>query len=96
MLPPASAPQQVVEQIAQIEAALDDVVNHGSDDELFTASYLQGHFAVVARKLEMDSSATITSLNQNMLASLDAAFANNELEKEDAELVSALWVRLLG
>lgn len=95
MLPPASAPQQVVNQIAAIEAALDDVVNHGSDDELFTASYLQGHFAVVARQLEMETSATIASLNQNMQISLEAAFDNNELEKEDADLVSALWARLL-
>ena len=40
MLPPAAAPQDVVNAIVKIEAALDDVVNHGSDDELFIASYL--------------------------------------------------------
>ena len=51
MLPPAAAPESVVNAIADIEASLDDVVNHGSDDELFIASYLQGHFAVEARQL---------------------------------------------
>ncbi|CAD5269198.1 conserved hypothetical protein [Alteromonas sp. 38] len=94
MLPPASAPQQVVNQIAAIEAALDDVVNHGSDDELFTASYLQGHFAVVSRQLEMQSSATMQQLDSDMAASLQAAFNNKELEGDDAAQVKSLWSRL--
>ncbi|MDO6568717.1 YfcL family protein [Alteromonas sp. 1_MG-2023] len=96
MLPPASAPQQVVNQIAAIEAALDDVVNHGSDDELFTASYLQGHFAVVSRLLEMQPTATLEQLNSDMIASLQAAFDNKELEGDDAAQVTALWTRLLS
>lgn len=94
MLPPAAAPQDVVEKIAKIEAALDDVVNHGDDDELFIASYLQGHFAVESRQLEMQESATMEQLNDNMTESLNRAFANNELEQADAKLVSALWARL--
>lgn len=94
MLPPAAAPQDVVEKIAKIEAALDDVVNHGDDDELFIASYLQGHFAVESRQLEMQENATMEQLNDNMTESLNRAFANNELEQADAKLVSALWVRL--
>lgn len=94
MLPPAAAPQDVVEKIAKIEAALDDVVNHGDDDELFIASYLQGHFAVESRQLEMQENATMQQLNDNMTESLNRAFANNELEQTDAKLVSALWARL--
>lgn len=95
MLPPAAAPHDVVEKIAKIEAALDDVVNHG-DDELFIASYLQGHFAVESRQLEMKESATIKQLDENMTTSLERAFANNELEKDDAKLVNALWSRLFN
>ena len=96
MLPPAAAPQDVVEKIAKIEAALDDVVNHGDDDELFIASYLQGHFAVESRQLEMKENATMNQLDDNMTTSLERAFANNELEKDDAKLVNALWNRLLS
>lgn len=96
MLPPAAAPESVVKAIADIEASLDDVVNHGSDDELFIASYLQGHFAVESRQLEMREDATISMLNENMLQSLNNAFANNELESDDAEQVKALWARLVA
>ena len=96
MLPPAAAPQDVVEKIAKIEAALDDVVNHGDDDELFIASYLQGHFAVESRQLEMQENATMKQLDDNMTTSLERAFANNELEKDDAERVNALWTRLFN
>lgn len=96
MLPPAAAPHDVVENIAKIEAALDDVVNHGDDDELFIASYLQGHFAVESRQLEMKENATMKQLDDNMTTSLERAFANNELEKDDAERVNALWTRLFN
>ncbi|WP_394223249.1 YfcL family protein [Alteromonas gracilis] len=95
MLPPAAASEEVVTAIAKIETSLDDVVNHGSDDELFIASYLQGHFAVEARQMEMQEDATVDKLNQKMLESLDSAFANNELESEDAQQVKALWARLV-
>lgn len=94
MLPPAAAPQDVVDAIAKIEALLDDVVNHGNDDELFIASYLQGHFAVEARQLEMVEGASLSMLNDKMTDSLQRAFDNNELDPQDAELVKALWSRL--
>lgn len=96
MLPPAAAPQLVVDEIARIEAALDDVVNHGSDDELFIASYLQGHFAVEARQVEMQHDATLTTLNEKMNDSLSRAFENNELDNDDAARVTQLWDRLLA
>tara|TARA_A200000113_G_C8642081_1_gene282903 strand:- start:130 stop:423 length:294 start_codon:yes stop_codon:yes gene_type:complete len=96
VLPPAAAPEHVVKAIAEIEASLDDVVNHGSDDELFVASYLQGHFAVESRQLEMREDATIGMLNDKMVESLNEAFANNELESEDAKQVKALWERLVA
>lgn len=70
MLPPAAAPQGVVKAIAEIEASLDDVVNHGSDDELFIASYLQGHFAVEARQLEMREDASLELLNEKCYQAL--------------------------
>ena len=96
MLPPAAAPQDVVNAIARIEAALDDVVNHGSDDELFIASYLQGHFAVEARQLEMHADASLALLDEKMINSLNNAFNNKELEGDDAAQVKQLWSRLFN
>ena len=96
MLPPAAAPQDVVNAIAKIEASLDDVVNHGSDDELFIASYLQGHFAVEARQLEMHADASLALLDEKMMISLNNAFNNKELEGDDAAQVKQLWSRLFN
>ncbi|BFT29855.1 YfcL family protein [Alteromonas sp. D210916BOD_24] len=96
MLPPAAAPQHVVNAITTIENALDDVVNHGSDDELFIASYLQGHFAVEARQLEMEEEASLAMLDEKIKDSLHRAFTNKELESDDAEQVKALWDRLFA
>lgn len=96
MLPPAAAPETFLNTINQIEDALDNVVVHGSDDELFTASYLQGHFAVIARRLEMEPDATVERLDNDMRASLNQAFANKELEGDDQGAVADLWARLLN
>ncbi|WP_414827870.1 YfcL family protein [Alteromonas sp. H39] len=96
MLPPAAAPETFINTINQIEDALDNVVDHGSDDELFTASYLQGHFAVIARQLEMEPDATIDRLDSEMRHSLNQAFANQELEGDDQGAVTRLWSRLLS
>lgn len=96
MLPPAAAPQRVLNAITTIENALDDVVNHGSDDELFIASYLQGHFAVEARQLEMDEGASLAMLDEKIQDSLHRAFINKELESDDAEQVKVLWDRLFA
>lgn len=90
------ASDSFVRAVERIDSALDAVVDHGSDDELFIASYLQGHFAVEARKLELDESASIEKLNSVMQQSLDQAFSNNELAPEDQQAVAALWQKLLS
>lgn len=82
--------------VLNIEGQLDGVVDTGSDDELFTASYLQGHFAVEASRLLADETATATMLDEKMTLSLQSAFDNNELESADQNLVWALWNRLLS
>ncbi|MEG3766839.1 YfcL family protein [Alteromonas sp. 14N.309.X.WAT.G.H12] len=92
---PAAAPTEFIENVAKIEAQLDSVVDHGSDDDLFIASYLQGHFAVLARQQEMTEGASLTTLNEAMMGSLEAAFANYELEQADQKKVLALWQQLL-
>lgn len=92
---PAAASTAFIDQIGHIEEALDGVVDQGDDDDLFIASYLQGHFAVIARQQEMESGATLTTLNDAMQGSLQAAFENKELEEADQHKVSTLWQRLL-
>ncbi|MBU3023312.1 YfcL family protein [Aestuariibacter sp. A3R04] len=93
---PAAATSAFIHSIGKIEAALDSVVDQGSDDELFIASYLQGHFAVVARQLEMDPDASIASLDEAMRGSLTSAFDNQELDEADQQSVILLWQHLLS
>lgn len=94
MFIPPKAPQSVTQHISKIEQALDDVVNYGDDDMLFISSYLQGHFAVVARNVEMQESASLVTLDSEIRASLHAAFENNELDTDDQDKVLSMWERL--
>lgn len=93
---PAAAPTEFIDAVGIIEDALDGVVDHGSDDELFIASYLQGHFAVIARQQEMTPDATLDTLDEAITGSLQAAFDNKELETDDQQRVFVLWQRLLA
>ncbi|TPV60726.1 YfcL family protein [Aestuariibacter sp. GS-14] len=90
------APASFVQLVNDIDTALDNVVDTGSDDALFIASYLQGHFAVQARKLELEAEASAQLLNERMQTSLSAAFKNKELEGDDQTAVLALWQQLLA
>ncbi|QJR82222.1 YfcL family protein [Alteromonas pelagimontana] len=95
MQPEPAADSEFIDAVTHIESRLDGVVDHGNDDELFLASYLQGHFAVIARKQEMDAQATVATLHTEMQQSLDAAFARGELEIVDQQRVVALWQKLV-
>lgn len=96
MQPPALAPEAFVKQVLAIDAALDDVVNHGSDDDLFIAIYLQGHYAVIARKLEMRVDACLDVLDHHMSSSLQDAFDNKEVDDADADKILSLWSSLIN
>ena len=95
MQPSPLADQSFIDAVMHIENQLDNVVDHGSDDELFIASYLQGHFAVISRPLEMEQNATIDLLDATVKESLQQAFENNELEADDQKKVTALWQQLV-
>lgn len=82
------------EKVTFIEHKLDSVVDSGSDDELFYASYLQGHFSVVASLLLQTDAPTLPDLHSQMHTSLKSAFENNELEKPDQQHVLNLWANL--
>ncbi|MCC2616754.1 YfcL family protein [Aestuariibacter halophilus] len=87
--------QSFEQGIDAIEQALDDVVEHGSDDELFIASYLQGHFALVVSRVLIHQQHCFDVLNATLCASLDEAFANQELEDADQQAVRQRWAALI-
>ena len=82
--------------IQQTENYLDQVVEHGNDQELFIASYMQGHFAVEAGQSQVQGMTQIAQLSELMKTSLDNAFANNELVADDQAQVLDLWQLLLA
>lgn len=82
--------------IQQTEAYLDNVVEHGDDQALFIASYLQGHFAVAAGQSQVRHMTQVSQLAELMDDSLAAAFDNNELLDEDQQQVLKLWQVLLA
>ncbi|NMH61298.1 YfcL family protein [Alteromonas ponticola] len=89
-------PNQLETQIEAIESKLDAVVDTGSDDDLFVASYLRGHFDLIACKLLAMPQADIIELNEHVRASLDQAFAKGELESHDQQKVGRLWEALIA
>lgn len=89
-------PNELTLFIKKTEKYLDQVVENGSDQELFIASYLQGHFAVAAGQSQVRNMSQVTQLNDLMETSLDAAFDNNELDKSDQNQVLKLWQILIA
>jgi hypothetical protein len=69
-------------------------VQHGNDQELFIASYLQGHFAVEAGQSQVQQMTQVKQLAALMETSLTAAFSNQELATDDQQQVIRLWQTL--
>ncbi len=80
--------------IHKTEGYLDEVVGHGNDQELFIASYLQGHFAVAAGLSQVKHMTQVEQLAGLMHTSLTSAFDNNELADDDQQQVLGLWKTL--
>ncbi len=87
-------PHELASFIQRTERYLDQVVEHGNDQQLFIASYLQGHFAVVAGQSQVKKMTQVEQLAELMHTSLTAAFENKELAVEDQEQVLLLWQTL--
>ncbi|GAB2686267.1 YfcL family protein [Aliiglaciecola aliphaticivorans] len=88
--------QQLEEFIQQAESQLDAVVETGTDDELFIAGYLHGHFSLVVSQALSSEQANIKTLNKLLTENLDSAFAQKELEPEDQQKVILLWQSLIN
>jgi hypothetical protein len=85
------------ENVDKMQSHLDSFIVDGSDQELFIASYLHGHFDVAVaeteKKLEAQelvSEAALQSLHDTLHLALDSAFANQELSDKDAFQVREL------
>ncbi|MCW8092576.1 YfcL family protein [Alteromonas sp. ASW11-130] len=89
-------PNHLENKIEAIESQLDAVVDNGSDDELFVASYLRGHFDLVACKLLALPQADTEALDDNIRSSLQRAFTQGELELHDQQKVASLWEALIA
>ena len=87
-------PHELTLFIRKTERYLDEVVEHGNDQQLFIASYLQGHFAVVAGQSQVKQMTQVEQLAGLMDTSLTAAFDNNELVADDQQQVLSLWQTL--
>ena len=81
--------------LQKADAAFEQVVNSGTDQELFIASYLQGHFDLVVSQALQQQQANLSALDELMQQSLSQAFANKELEQNDQQQVLAFWQQLL-
>ncbi len=74
-----------------LQAYLDTLVEEGNDQELFIAGYLNGHFSLAAGYCLSNNLFNLESLKQQVRSSLEAAFANNELELPDQHQVWQFW-----
>lgn len=84
----------IVEFAAKVEHYLDSIVDTGTEQELFIAGYLHGHFSLVVSQIESDGNDDKQRLDSAMLNSLQQAFEQGELEQDDQQQVFALWQKL--
>ena len=74
-----------------IQEKFDAVVVDGTDQELFVAGYLSGHFSLVVSQCQLAEQTILEALNNQMKSSLDKAFASGDLEEADQKDVLAFW-----
>ncbi|MFT5543086.1 MAG: hypothetical protein ACI97K_002834 [Glaciecola sp.] len=92
------------EQTDKMQAHLDSFIVNGSDQELFIASYLHGHFDVAVANVEkrieqpereeQPEQSSKAILYKTLENQLNQAFANNELSAEDSDQVTRLFTSL--
>ena len=85
---------QFWDKVDTIEAQLDMIVDSGTDDELFIASYFHGHFSLAVSQVPDNVDDKIVFLRQTLTANLHDAFVNRELENADQQKIWTLLERL--
>ena len=69
--------------VEHAETYFSDVVDKGSDQQLFIAGYLHGHFSLVLATVAQQNMQSVDQFKTVLLASLENAFAKQELEPQD-------------
>ena len=85
---------QFLDKVDTIEAQLDKIVDSGTDDELFIASYFHGHFSLAVSQVPDNIDDKMVFLRQTLTANLHDAFVNRELENADQQKIWTLLERL--
>ncbi|MBG6242011.1 MAG: YfcL family protein [Candidatus Symbiopectobacterium sp. Dall1.0] len=81
----------IAECEARILALIDDMVEHASDDELFTGGYLRGHLTLAVAEAEEQGDTSVQALYQRVCDSVQQAIKNGELSPPDQILVNGMW-----
>lgn len=99
-----STKEQLHHYLDQKENFLDQFIDSGSDQALFVASYIHGHFSVVAANIvkalsqENSEQYTFEQYRETFISMLNAsvqrAIDNNELDNKDAEQVINMLERM--
>ncbi|QYM94222.1 YfcL family protein [Dickeya zeae] len=84
----------IAEFEARILTLIDNLVEHGSDDELFASGYLRGHLTLAVAQVEAYDEQTAPALHARVQESLDQAIKNGELSPPDQALVAQVWEAL--
>lgn len=69
--------------VKRAEQYFSDIVESGTDQQLFISGYVQGHFFLVLAQCQRNEVATSEQLQLALTNSLDDAFENKELEVSD-------------
>ncbi|KUM52687.1 hypothetical protein AR688_10440 [Rheinheimera sp. EpRS3] len=87
-----SVPEQFIDAAADL---FDALVPVATDDELFAAGYLRGHFDLAVGTLQVAAEPfTAADVITQVSSTLTQAIANGELTEQDQQHVNAIWLRV--
>lgn len=78
--------------VTALEEVFDQAVVEGSDDELFAAGYLRGHFDLVVAQLELNEQAEVEVLMPALADAVEAT--KHELAPVDQAHIQAMMAKL--
>lgn len=84
----------IAEFETRLLAQIDDLVEHGSDDDLFAGGYLGGHITLAVAEAEAHGESSPEALKARVESSIEQAIKAGELAPRDRQLVLDLWKNL--
>ncbi|SDJ94555.1 YfcL protein [Ferrimonas sediminum] len=77
----------------QADQWMTEMVEQGTDDQVFASGYLQGHLALSLNELDEQQPHLLSLLSEDMDKRISAA--SSELAPDDLNLVRQAWLQLL-